>query len=122
MQQFKIVLTYEGIGSTSEDAEAPFFRRVEVDLVRDDVKDFLKQIPDNISEHSQIWISITRDDNETISYVDGIMPICHKNGRINFKRISQISKDYADDLRTQATREAQLSLAEQEKASHICKE
>lgn len=47
-------------------------RMYQVDLVSDDVQEFLAKIPDDISEKSMIWACITRPDGKHLPFVDGI--------------------------------------------------
>jgi hypothetical protein len=95
-----LALTVEKKAVTGEGRPYNYYTNIEIDLVRDNVAEFLAQIPDDLPDHSSIMITIQREDGDRVSYVDGMSPESQGYGWGQTKRISEIDNgEYADALR-----------------------
>ena len=100
IRQLLLTLIYEKESNTAEGLRTTYHQSVDVDLVHGDVAEFLARIPDDIGEHSSIWLAIRREDGEVISYADGLAPESEDHGWGPMKRIYEIDNGkYADSLR-----------------------
>lgn len=90
-KQFMLYLLVKRIGENDIGEQYEYFQCLEIDIVSENVSDFLARIPNDINETSILWASITRQDDKTISFADGI--------ELNGERLSG---GRADDDRYQA--------------------
>ncbi len=99
IRRLLIHLTFERTATSELGQPYTYHQVLAVDLVSEDVKRFLDQIPDDIDEHSSISVAILREDEKVIGYADGMAPCSEGEGWGEMKRMSEIENNYADAMR-----------------------
>ena len=104
VRKFVITVTYERPSVTASGKEYSAYQSKEVDLVSGDIPAFLESLPDDINDHSSVWVVIVPKAGDSIAFVDGFMPEPGEDwGRCPVRRISECDGGaFADAVRQQA--------------------
>ncbi len=87
-----VLLMYQENGS---------FKTLDTVVTAETFDQFLAMLPETLDRHSQLWLGITNNQGDVVSYVDG-MDVVNSRGKLRMRPLMNSTRKRQAEIRSQA--------------------